>query len=498
MITLTASKIVDTNEASFISAQTSINANDLVISKVSTSSKDIGADTLFIPLIGERHDAHKFISDAIKNGAKLFATSKSIDELVVLGQDRDLLLSVPHLLCKDTQRLLGICGKLVRLAAEPLKICAITGSCGKTTTKELTAAILKEKGSTLFTQGNFNNDVGVPLTLLNLTKEHEYAIIEQGASHLEDIARTCEFVDADYALITNIGQAHIEGFGSIEGVYHGKSEILDSLFKRHDENSPLDIGIGCIPADSPFYEKFITDRKSFFEKGKLLSFGKAEHATMRVSEISESIDAEGKPHLSFKLTCSDKRFLIDERVSLSTLGEHNAINAAGAALLAMTMGASATDVVKGLSSYVSVGGRLSVENRPEALLTIIDDAYNASHSSVLAAIDTLSKFDKSYTRVFVFGDMGELGHEAQMLHDEVGSYAKGKIDVMYALGNYSKGTVAHMGEGAIHCDSHDELKAKLAALIKENQANKRNTVCLVKGSHAMHMDTIVTALRELN
>lgn len=498
MINLTASQIINTNEVQFISAQTDLNASDFIISHVSTSSREIGENTLFIPLKGERFDAHDFISDAIKNGAKSFATAKSIDELVASGQDRNLLLSVPHFACKDTLRLLGLCGQLVRHNVGSLVVGAITGSCGKTTTKELCAAILKEKGRTLFTQGNFNNDVGVPLTLLRLTAEDEFAIIEQGASHLQDIARTCEFVDADYALITNIGAAHIEGFGSLKGVYHGKSEILDSLFARHDENSPHHIGIGVIPADSPFFNDFKTDRKAFYEKGKLVSFGVSEEATMRVSDISEFIDEKsGQPQLTFKLSCSDPRFLINAEIVLNTLGEHNAINAAGAALLAMAMGANQNEVVKGLSTYQNVSGRLSFEKNDKLNLTIIDDAYNASHTAVLAAIDTLNRFDKTTDRVLIFGDMGELGSDAVKLHEEVGDYAKGKIDKLLALGPYAKGTIEHMGDNGHHFSNHDELIAYLKDLIFKNHEAKRNTVCLVKGSHAMHMDTIVKALQEL-
>ena len=205
-----------------------------VIEFVSTSSKDINNDkTLFVPLKGERFDAHDFIGDAISNGAKIIASSRSMDELKAsLGDDASKLDEVMVLECKDTLRLLGLTGQIVRCKAKAL-VCAITGSCGKTTVKEMTASILSELGKTLYTEGNFNNDVGVPLTLRRLDDSYDFAVIEQGASHLGDIERTCEFVKAQYALITNVGEAHIMGFGSREGVYKGKSEILDSLFDRY-------------------------------------------------------------------------------------------------------------------------------------------------------------------------------------------------------------------------------------------------------------------------
>ncbi len=211
-----------------------LHGRDLDIESVSTASGDIGSAGLFIALKGERHDAHAFIPDALSHGA------------VALGVERGSY-AVPYLTAADTLSLLGAAGLLVRSKC-PARIGAVTGSCGKTTTKEMAHSILSQCGRSMATAGNFNNDVGVPLTLLRLSRDLDSAVIEQGASHLGDIARTAAFVRPEAALITTVGRAHIEGFGSFEGVYRGKSEILDDLFSRD--------GIGIVPGSGVSYPQW--------------------------------------------------------------------------------------------------------------------------------------------------------------------------------------------------------------------------------------------------
>lgn len=452
-----------------------------VIDHVSTNSNDIGQNCLFVPLKGERFDGHSFIAGAIAQGAVAYASCQEA------SPEGALKVS-----CANTLRLLGKCGELVRRKS-PALICAITGSCGKTTVKEMTAAILSEAGTTHYTHGNFNNDVGVPLTLLQLTLEHQYAVIEQGASHLLDIARTAEFVEADFALITNVGAAHIAGFGSQEGVYYGKSEILDNLFARFPERNddgllPLGRGIGIVPADSEFWPKWQQDYRKELEQGRLLSFGSSQDATMRVTNITK----EGST-LSFNLTGLD----VDAHISLNTLGRHNAINAAGAALLARVMGATPAQIVSGLKKSQGLSGRLTPQSY-SCGLTVIDDAYNASFNAVIAALDTLSQMDD--TRIMVFGDMGELGQSAPKLHTEVGVAAQDKVDVFFALGPLSENaTAALQGTkvAAYHCADHAELKDKLYQLITAELKAGHKVTCLIKGAHAMQMDKAVAALKEL-
>lgn len=507
MITFALGELVQCAQAQLIvGSKFQGSVEQLKISQVSTSSREIGPSCLFIPLKGERFDGHTFIYDALAKGAVACLTSKTREQLLEICPkehriefekclDYSLLVLVP-----DTLRAYGLCGQLVRRKSQAI-IGAITGSCGKTTTKEMAAAILQECGKTLYTEANFNNDVGVPLTLQRLNPTFKYAIVEQGASHLKDIERTAEFVEADFALITNVGEAHIAGFGSREGVYCGKSEILEKLFKMHPqvvddiEDGVKNAGIGIVPADSEWFEHWQKDYAEQFERGQLLSFGTRKDATLQVSNIAE---AEGKLH--FKLTSHDPRWPLDAEVELDILGKHNALNAAGAALLALVMGAEAQQVVLGLKKYHSLQGRLSVLKSANGMLTVIDDAYNASFNAVLAAIDTLHS--QKGLRIFIFGDMGELGDAEVELHVKVGEYAKNKIDLLLCVGPLAQYSAEAMRNQALHFTQHEALLSFLFSILQERQMQidegkaKSEVTCLIKGSHAMHMDKIVTALKD--
>lgn len=475
-----------------LGVKSKLNSEDALIKSVSTSSKNADQDTLFIPLKGERFDAHDFIEDAIDHGAGVVGSHRAYDELLKsVPQEKLDKCSVVE--CNDTLRLLGLCGQLVREQSGTL-IGAITGSCGKTTVKEMSASILSQKGKTLFTEGNFNNDVGVPLTLLRLDNSFEYAIVEQGASHLKDIERTAEFIEADYALITNVGEAHIEGFGSSHGVYQGKSEILDKLFALYpvDEKSytqdGLLKGIAIVPCDNKFMDSWKSDYQEAFKSGKLLTFGESDESTMQVSNIVSSNNK-----LSFHLHSHDERFKCDVDITIASLGRHNAINAAGAALLSMVMGANEQEVVQGLRSTENMKGRLTPIVYDNGL-TVIDDAYNASFNAVIAAIDTLESFNGQ--RIFIFGDMGELGSEEIELHQKVGAHAKDKIDLLLCIGPLSQYSASAMGPKALHFTMHEDLISYLENCISDKLMDKKAVTCLIKGSHAMHMDKVVNALKD--
>ena len=441
-----------------------LKGDDITINAVATDSRKT-AGALFIALIGERFDGHDFLEQAIANGATALGVSKDLDStLVKLCQDKHIAV----LKCSDTLRLLGLAGKMVRKASKALVV-SLTGSCGKTTVKELTALILSRKGKTLATAGNFNNDVGVPLTLLNLEADTEYAVIEQGASHPQDIARTCEFVCSQVALINNAGSAHIEGFGSLEGVYRGKSEILQDVFSSG--------GIGIVPSDSVWIESWKKDFKDEYEAGRLLTFGTHDNDFVKVSNIKTSLAS---------VSCTIKALDHEFDVKLPLLGAHNAMNAAAACALALKGGADISSLKEGLMSYKPMAGRLCVKQFNG--FTLIDDAYNASFNSVIAALDVLSQGQGR--RIFIFGDMGELGIEAQSLHEQVGTHAKNCVDELWCLGSLSRYTCQAFGDKAVHFDSHEELiKAALDIVSSSQYAS-----FLVKGSHAMHMDLVNNAL----
>lgn len=477
------------------------------IATVSTSSREIGEHCLFVPLKGERFDGHTFVVDALSNGAVACVTHMSkaqlLDACPAERQDelRELLEKTVLVQCEDTLHAYGLCGQLIRRKCDAV-VGAITGSCGKTSVKEMSAAILQECGKTLYTEANFNNDVGVPLTLLRLDQSYDFAIIEQGASHLQDIARTAKFVEADFALITNVGEAHILGFGSREGVYHGKSEILDKLFKMHPqvvddlEDGVKNAGIGIVPADSEWFASWQRDYAEQFASGQLLSFGASDQATLQVSKI---VVENG--FLSFHLKSNDPRWQLDGDVKMEILGAHNAINAAAAALLALVMGASEIQVLNGLRNYRPLQGRLSLMKSASGNLTVIDDAYNASFNAVIAAIDTLQ--NQKGLKIFIFGDMGELGDAEIELHQKVGEHARGRVDLLLCVGPLAQFSAKAMQSQALHFTQHEALLNFLYSVIEQHHAAARagqldngEVTCLVKGSHAMHMDRIVDALKD--
>lgn len=437
-------------------AQARVEGADQKISRVSTDSRDCRG-ALFIALRGERFDGHDFTEQAEKNGA------------AALGVSRPCAGTLPRICCADTLRLLGLCGLLNRRRSRAL-VLSLTGSCGKTTVKEFCASILARCGKTVATAGNFNNDVGVPLTLLRLEQDTEFAVIEQGASHPGDIRRTCEFVQAAGALINNAGAAHLSGFGSLEGVYRGKSEILDDVLSRG--------GTGIIPRESRWYERWKHDYASYFNAGKLLSFGRGPECV--VSCAGEHME-EGK--LCLELKTPEGAF----GVRLDMPGLHNALNAAAACALCTLAGAAPGAMQQGLESASVPGGRLDF--RELGRLTLIDDTYNASFDAVTAAMDLL-KGQNGY-KIMILGDMGELGDEAERLHARAGEHARACADELLALGPLSMHSCAAAGKCAHHFDSAEELIKYALAL-----AAARHCVFLVKGSRAMHMERISRALEE--
>jgi UDP-N-acetylmuramoyl-tripeptide--D-alanyl-D-alanine ligase len=430
---------------------------DLPVKAVSTDSRACRG-ALFVALKGEKFDGHDFIGKAVEGGAAALLVSREVQDP-----------GVPAVVCPDTLRGLGMCGSLVRRKC-PAKVASLTGSCGKTTVKELCAGILSQLGLTIATSGNFNNDVGVPLTLLRLEKGTKYAVVEQGASHPHDISRTCEFVEAGTALINNAGAAHIEGFGSLRGVYEGKSEILQDVLGRG--------GMGAVPSDSNWTESWKSDFASAFAQGRLFTFGTHEGDLVRLGNVRTSTSG-----ITFSISSHGRSF----EASLPLLGAHNAMNAAAACALALITGAPFESLKSGLEHGAPMKGRLFMQTRGDT--SLIDDAYNASYNAVIAALDVLK--DAPGRRIMAFGDMGELGGEALSLHAKVGEHARGRCDVFLCAGPLAKAAAEAFGEGAEHFDSVEALASRAAALAAESGRK----CFLVKGSHAMGMDRVNEAVR---
>ena len=430
---------------------------DITVDSVTTDSRHIESSDLFIALVGPKFNGHDYVSMAEQKGASAVLVSEPVET------------KLPQIQVQDTLAALGMLGAAIKAEVKP-KTVAITGSSGKTTVKEMVSTILSRRGSVLATAGNFNNDIGVPLTLLRLEPQHEFAVIELGANHLGEIAYTTELVKPDVATIVNAAASHLEGFGSLFGVARAKSEIFKGL---------NDVGMAVVNHDSQFFQ--------FWE-------GKLKRQNM------QSFSQDGDSSSDFYATditlgldgCAS--FLLhtpagETGVSLSIPGAHNVSNALAAAALAMNVGATLEDVRSGLADMAQVGGRLNVKQLSNQV-RVLDDTYNANVASVKAGIDLLASF--SGRRVLVLGDMAELGEKARHYHQEVGEYALQKgIQQAYSIGVLSQHASQVFGENGAHFDSIETLVESLHQLLADEQ---RDITILVKGSRSSRMERVTAAI----
>ncbi|GAA6183512.1 UDP-N-acetylmuramoyl-tripeptide--D-alanyl-D-alanine ligase [Aliiglaciecola sp. NS0011-25] len=428
------------------------NAN---VSGVSTDTRSLVQGDVFIALVGPNFDGHKFIDEAAKNGAAAFIVSQNIDT------------HLPYILVEDSKLALGALGAAVKQKVAP-KTVGITGSSGKTTVKEMVAGILSRIGNVLATNGNFNNDIGVPLTLLRLQQNHDFAVIEMGANHLGEIAYTTNLVKPDVATIVNAAAAHLEGFGSLLGVARAKSEIFRGLSSK---------GTAIINRDSQFSDFWTGKLKECHIQG----FSVSQETDFYAQDVTLGIDGCAQ----FML-CTPKGKI---HLSLALPGIHNVGNALVAAGLAMNVGANLEDIKFGLQNMQQVSGRLQVKQLTNQV-KILDDTYNANVASVNAAIDLLSSF--SGYRILILGDMGELGEKARYYHELVGEYANKKgIDNLVTLGVLSQ--AASDVFGGKHFSDINLLVEHISASLASEQ---RDITILVKGSRSARMERVVKALEE--
>jgi len=449
MIRVSLQTLVDALNAELIGTDTQIDS-------VTTDTRQVTQGGLFIALKGEKFDAHDFAADAVKAGAGALLVSKRLP------------VEVPQLVVADTRIALGQLGGWVRQQV-PARVVGLTGSSGKTSVKEMTAAILRECGNVLYTAGNFNNDIGVPLTLLRLTAEHDFAVIEMGANHLGEIAYTTALARPETALVNNLSAAHLEGFGSLAGVARAKGEIFDGL--------PED-GIAVINADN-------NDWANWQHKlsGKTVwrfspTYGEGINFSATDVKISP---------LNTAFTLHSPQGSID--VSLPVPGRHNIANALAAAALAMSVGASPENVRAGLATLQSVKGRLFPIALSEGK-TLLDDSYNANVGSMTAAAQVLSEMP-GY-RVMAVGDMAELGAESESCHRQVGEAIRDAgIDKVFSIGHDSRiiSDVSGCGE---HLEDKAALTARLTSLLSEHAV----ITVLIKGSRSAAMEQVVRALQE--
>jgi UDP-N-acetylmuramoyl-tripeptide--D-alanyl-D-alanine ligase len=425
---------------------------DLSYTSVSLDSRTLKAGALFIALSGDSFDGHSFIEQAKAQGA------------VAALVDRPVSTALSLVRVRDTRKALGQLAAAHR-AQFSMPIIALTGSCGKTTTKEMLRAILSEMGAVLASSKNFNNDIGVPLTLLGLTAQHRFAVIEMGANHSGEIAYLSQMTKPDIALITNIGPAHLQGFGSIDEVAQAKSEIFLGLSGQ---------GIAVINADDVF-EKRWQDRLA---NHTVVRFGLKQKADFSACKIY--LDAQGRAQ--FMLVTPKGKIAIH----LALPGQHNLLNALAAAAAAEQVGASLEAIKAGLEKMSDVPGRLAIV-KTKTGASIIDDTYNANPSSVSVALQLLAHYPGRH--VFVMGDMGELGHDAEYYHRQMGQLAKElKIEYVYTCGELTALTVQAFGSSGKHYSRQEDLIQALKPLLQ------KDVTLLIKGSRSAQMEKVVAAL----
>ena len=427
------------------------------VSAVCTDSRSMIPGSLFLPWVGERFDGHRFIDAALDAGAAGCLCARLPE---TLRADKF------YIQVEDTRLALRDLASAYRDRFS-LPVIQITGSVGKTTTKDMVAAVLGAKLRVLKTEGNFNNDIGTPLTLLNLGPEHQAAVIETGMNHFGEIAYLGSMVRPDMAVISNIGDAHMEFLGSREGILKAKCEIFDHLKPE---------GLVILNGDDPLLD---TVNVPF----RTVRCGHSPHCRVHVTDI----DDHGVEGITCTVETERDRYVL----ATSAPGEHMAYSISIAVAAAEELGLSREEIIRGVAAYQPSGSRMRVIHLPEDRI-LLDDCYNASPQSVTAALEVLAKTDCDRT-VAVLGDMGELGDLTDQAHYNIGALAAMLgIDFVVAIGSkaamIAEGAAESGGE-VLHFSTKEEAAAEL------RQQLSPGTAMLVKASHAMHFEQLVEQLR---
>lgn len=416
---------------------------------VSIDTRTLQAGDLYIAIQGDRFNGHEFVAAAVSAGAAAVLVHEDIET------------SVPQLRVADTRKALGSLARYwVRQFNTPL--IAVTGSNGKTTVKEIIATILRQLGPVLATRGNLNNDIGVPLTLLEMREEHDYAVIEMGANHAGEIAALVAIAQPDVALITKIGQAHLEGFGSVQGIAEAKSEIFAGL--KPD-------GYAVINADDAYVD---------------LMRRAASHCHTREFGLSPGVDVQGLPGPGLVIKTMGETL----KPGFALSGDHNVMNALSAVAAVQCLYIQPENIARGLEQVRPVPGRL--EKKPGLRgAQLIDDSYNANPDSARQAIDVLARYEG--IRYLALGDMAELGADAESLHADLGEYARQSgIDGLWTTGPLSAAIQkAFTGDAPLAGGHFTDQEALISDL--SEQLNAGVTV-LVKGSRSARMERVIKAL----
>jgi len=425
---------------------------DALITGLSIDTRTLEPGNMFVALRGRRVDGQHFIPEAIKRGASAVLCTELCSEC-----------DIPQLIYPDLEQALGVIATAYRTSLS-CSVVALTGRNGKTTVKEMLAAILPQPA--FVTPGNWNNHLGVPLSIMQLNAEHRYAVLELGANHAGEIAYTAAMAKPDVTLINNISSAHIEGFGSVDGVAKAKGEIHQSLVSG---------GTAVINADDAyahFWDKILADKQ-------VLRFSAIKKDVDVYATVIELDHAQGP---QFKLVTPRG----ETKITLHVPGMHHVYNALAAATCAYALDISVPEIAEGLAKFSGVPGRLTSRAGRDGAL-ILDDTYNANLSSVLAGIHVLAA--RTGQRILVLGDMGELGDYSEACHQKAGDTARAEgIDMLMTCGTQSEAATRAFGERAEHFETQEALLEALSPRLDVS------TTVLVKGSRSSAMENVVNQL----
>jgi len=437
-------------------------------SRIGIDSRAISPKDFFLAIIGENHDGHGFASAVVDQGVRgLVIGRQNAAQLPVAAWEAK---NVTCIAVADTTRALGDLAAFNRRRAK-VSVVAITGSNGKTTTRKLTVGVLTRQFNTLATTGNFNNEIGLPLTLLGLSPDHQWAVVELGTNNRGEIARLAEICSADIGVLTNIGPAHLEGLGSLGGVMREKGDLIKGLGRE---------GKAVLNADDPRVLQLARETQH-----EVLLYGRSPDATIRAEEILED-----EQTISFLLRFGRERLSIQ----LKSPGHYMISNALAAAAVGYLLGISAAKVKAGLESFKPIIGRMNICHMSNGV-HLIDDTYNANPDSMKAALATLKRTGAETRRIFVAGDMLELGTQAPELHSQVGALAaRAKVDRLYASGEYAAAVATGAQKEAMPATntitgSREEIIEDLKGWLQPGDW------VLVKGSRGMAMEKVVEGLK---
>ena len=425
---------------------------------VTTDSRNVGKDDLFVALIGENFDGHDYCQAALEKGAAVVLVQKKVSGLTT---------EATTILVEDTLTAYQQIAHAYRKAQKNLKVIAITGSNGKTSTKDLIAACLMKKYKVVKTQANYNNEIGLPKTLLTIKPDTEIVVLEMGMRGFGQIRALKALAEPDVVVITNVGETHMELLGSMENIAKAKSEILEGMNETQ---------FAVLNNDDVFVRKMETGAKK-------VTYGIVNDACVRATNIVTS----GK---GTAFTYTSKITGEEQKITMPLIGQHNVMNALAAIAVAEKMGVSSRDIASALAE-----AKLT-EKRQEILhfgdITVINDAYNASPASMEAAVKTLAEVKKSNGRgrsIAVLADMLELGSSSEAAHRKVADcLARESIDFVIAYGAESHATIdqaVKIGLKAVHCDDKEAAAAELKKNIRKDD------IVLFKGSHSMQVDKVI-------